>query len=291
MKKIILAITMLSLAAVAPLRADEMANAKKIFADRQDSVIWLTGITKISVTASGSTEGLPNIPDEDAKVMALGTIVSSDGMVVAMLSQIDPASQVKNKTVRTENGMVKLNATSVMKELKAVMPDGTEVPAELVMKDANLDIAVVRIKTTSKEAAGVVFHAVDLKDSAEAHILDQVVTIQRMPEIFNRVPAVTPGYVGMVTKKPRVFIRASGATGGCPTFNMDGKLIGITAGRTKGGQVVEAALLPASDVLEVVEQSKKQKAPAEEPAKTEEKSDKPATKEKSDKTDKADKTN
>ena len=286
MKKIILAIAVLSLAAVAPLRADDMASAKKIFADKQDSVIWITGIAKISVTASGATEGMPSIPDEEAKVMALGTIVSPEGLIVTMLSQIDPASMVKNKTVRTEKGMVKLDATSVMKELKAVMPDGTEVPAELVMKDATLDLAVIRIKTSSKEASGMTFHAVDLKDSAEPHILDQVVTIQRMPEIFNRVSAVTPGYIGMITKKPRVFIRASGATGGCPTFNMDGKLIGITAGRTKGGQVVEAALLPASDVLDVVEQSKKQKAPAEEPAKTEEKSDKPASMEKSGKTDK-----
>lgn len=283
MKKFIFAITVLTLAAVAPLRADDMAGAKKIFADKQDSVVWLTGISKISVTTSGATEGMPSIPDEEAKVMALGTIVGSDGVIVTMLSQIDPASQVKNKTVRTEKGMVKLDATSVMKELKAVMPDGTEVPAELVMKDANLDIAVVRIKTASKEASGMVFHAIDLKDSAEGHILDQVVTIQRMPEIFNRVPAVTPGYIGMITKKPRVFIRASGCTGGCPTFNMDGKLIGITAGRTKGGQVVEFALLPASDILDVVEQSKKQKAPAEEPAKTEEKSAKPADMDKSDK--------
>jgi S1-C subfamily serine protease len=292
MKKIILALTVLSLAAVAPLRADDMAGAKKIFADKQDSVIWLTGIAKISVATSGDTEGMPSIPDEEAKVMALGTIVSPDGLVVTMLSQLDPASQVKNKSVRTQSGgTVKLNATSVMKELKAVMPDGTEIPAELVMKDTTLDLAVVRIKTSSKEAAGVTFHAVDLKDSAEPHILDEVVTIQRMPEIFNRVSAVTPGYVGMITKKPRVFIRASGMTGGCPTYNMDGKVIGITSGRTRAGQVVEVALLPAADVMGVVEQSKTQKPAAEEQGKAEDKSTKPADANNTDKADKADKKN
>jgi S1-C subfamily serine protease len=286
MKKLILAITVLSLAAAAPLRADEIASAKKIFADKQDSVIWITGVAKITLTASGGSEGMPSIPEQEEKVMALGTIVGSDGVVVTMLSAIDPASQVKGRSVRTEGGMVKLDATSVMKELKVVMPDGTEIPCELVMKDVNLDLAVIRIKTSSKEASGMVYHPIDLKDNAEGHILDEVVTIARMPEIFNRVPTVAVGHIGMVTKKPRVFLRADGAIGGCPTFNTDGKLIGITAGRTKGGRVVEAAIIPAADVMDVVEQSKNKKAEAEEPAKAEDKSAKPAGTNKNDAADK-----
>jgi S1-C subfamily serine protease len=280
MKKIILIIAVLSLAAVSPLRADDMAGAKKIFAEKQDSVIWITGVAKVSFTTLDSSSGA-NIPDEEAKVMAMGTIVSTNGLVVTVLSQLDPSSNVKGQMIRTENGPVKLDATSVIKELKAVMPDGTEVPAELVLKDVNLDLAVVRIKSDSKEASGEVFHAVDLKDSAEGHILDEVATIIRMPEVFYRVPAITTGRIGMITKKPRVFLRAEGSAPGCPTFNLDGKLIGITAGRTMGGRVVEAAIIPATDVLDVVEQSKKEK-PVADKVKTEagkpapEKSDKPA---------------
>jgi S1-C subfamily serine protease len=285
MKKIIIAITVFSLAALGTLKANDMAGAKKVFAEKQDAIIWITGIAKISLSASGATEGMPSIPDEEVKVMALGTIVSPDGIVVTMLSQIDPASGVKGRTIRTEKGTAKLDATSVMKELKVVMPDGTEVPAELVMKDVNLDIAVVRIKTSSKEAAGMTYTSVDLKASAEGHVLDEVVTVTRMPELFNRVPAVSPGYIGMVTKKPRVFLRANGATGGCPTFNMDGKLIGITAGRTKGGQVVEVALIPAADILDVVEQSKTKKAMTEEQPKAEDKAAKPAATEKTEKSE------
>ena len=270
MNKIIFAIAVLSLAAVAQIRAGDMTGAKKIFTEKQDSVIWLTGVVKISVSASGSGDDVPNIPDEEAKVMALGTIVSSEGLVVAMLSELDPVAGVKNKVVQTENGPIKLNATAVIKELKAVMPDGTEIPAELAMKDVNLDLAVIRIKTSSKEANGMVLHAIDLKANATGLILDEVVTLSRMPEIFNRVPAVGPGHICMITKKPRVFILATGAVGGCPTFTMDGKLLGITAGRTKEGEVVDEAIIPAADVLDVVEQSKNQKtAPADKSAKEE----------------------
>jgi S1-C subfamily serine protease len=163
------------------------------------------------------------------------------------------------------------------------MPDGTEISAEMVMKDINLDLAVVRIRSLSKEASGMVYHAVDLKDHAEGHILDEVVTIWREPEIFNRMPAVNPGYIGMITKKPRVFLRASGASGDCPTFNMDGKLIGITSGRTKNGKVVEAAIIPAADVLDVVEQSKTQKPDVENPGKAGDKAANPEGTEKTDK--------
>lgn len=264
MKKIIIALASLSLLALTPLRADDMDGARKIFAEKQDSVIWITGVAKISMSTSGGGEGMPSIPDEEAKVMSLGTIVSKDGVVVTMLSQLDPAAGVKGRSVRGPNGPIKLDATSVIKELKIVMPDGTEIPAELVMKDVSLDLAVVRVKAGTKEAAEATFHAIDLKDSAEGKILDGVVTVVRMPEVFNRVPAVTTGHIGMVTKKPRVFLRAEGGAPGCPTFNTDGKLIGITAGRTMGGRVVELAIIPAADVLDVVEQSKTQKAKPEE---------------------------
>lgn len=266
MNKIKFATAFLFLTAVAMLPAKDMTGAKKIFADKQDAVIWLTGVAKISVSASGLADDMPNIPDEEVKVMSLATIVSPDGYVVTMLSELDPAAGIKNKVVETESGSLKINATSEMKELKAIMPDGTEIPAELVMKDAKLDLAVVRINTSSKEASGTVFHPVDLNACTNGLILDDVVTLTRMPEIFNRVPAVGLGHICMITKKPRVFILATGAVGGCPTFTTDGKLVGITTGRTMDGEVVDEAIIPAADVLEVLEQGKKQKAAAEEKA-------------------------
>jgi S1-C subfamily serine protease len=259
MKTMIFAIAGLLLASIAPLHADNAADAKKIYQDKQDSVIWITGVAKISFTATGkAAEGMADLPDKQIKVMALGTIVSPDGYVVAMLSQLDPSAQVKDRTVRTKKGTVKINATFVgMSELKAVMPDGTEIPSELLMKDENLDLAIVRVKTTSKEAAGMVYHAVDLNNSAEGHILDEVVTVSRMPEDFSCVPSVARGHITMITKRPRVFLRADGATAGCPTFTMDGKLVGITSARKHAGRIVETAIIPAVDILEVVEQSKK----------------------------------
>lgn len=261
MRNLLIAIVGFLLVSVVPIWAGTMADAKKIYEERQDSVIWITGVAKISISATGkAAEGKADMPDQPIKVMALGTIVSPDGSVVVMLSQLDPSSRQKGRTLRTKGGgEIKLKTALVgISELKAVMPDGTEIPSELVMKDENLNLAVVRIKTVSKEAGGIVFPAVDLKNSAEGHVLDEVVTVGRNPEIFNRVPEVNHGYITMITKRPRVFLRASGMIGGCPTFDTNGKLIGIASARTNSGSKVDGAvLIPAADILEVVEQSKK----------------------------------
>ena len=230
--------------------------AKKIFTDQQDSVVWLSAVAKVSFSADGGKELPYNLPDQENKVEALGSIIDPSGLVVAALSQVDPARNVTGRDFRIGGNIVKLEAVATLKEFKVVMPDGTEIPAEIVMKDADLDLAFVRIKTTSKEAKGVVFHTIDLKNSAPGSVLDEVVTLSRMDEVLNRAPAVTRGQVSMVTKKPREFLCVSGGSQGCPTFLLDGKLLGITVIRSVRNKSPAEVIIPAADVLEIAEQAK-----------------------------------
>ena len=235
--------------------AEDMAAAKKIAAEKQDAVIWVLGVAKMSFTVPDSQSSPANIPDEEVKVEAMATLVQTNGLAVTVLSQLDPARAMNGRSLRTSHGPVKVEAVSSLKEIKVVMADGTEIPADLVLKDTDLDLAVIRNKTASKEAKGVIFPIVDLKNSTTPEMLDSVVSITRMDEVFNRVANVLPGHINMITKTPRVFLRASGATGGCPTFSFDGKLIGITAGRLVKGHLPSAAIIPAADVAEIVEQA------------------------------------
>ena len=234
---------------------DNMAAARQVFMDKQDTVVWVSGVAKVSFSSPDSKATPVNVPDEEVKVEALATLVDTNGLAVTILSHIDPARGMNGRSLRTSKGPVKVDAVSVLKEIKIIMPDGTEIPAELVVKDADLDLGVIRIKTGDKEAKGVTFQAVDLKNSAPGQVLDSVVTITRMDELFNRAPNALPGQINMVTKRPRVFLRATGATGGCPTFSLDGKLIGITTGRLVKGKQSSTAIIPAADVLEIVEQA------------------------------------
>lgn len=242
------------LAAAAP--AEVLTTAKKLFADKADAVVWVTGVAKITFSAAESKDGGVNLPDDETKVEALATFVDTNGLAVTILSQLDPSRALSGRSLRTASGPVKVEAVSTLKEVKIVMPDGLEIPAELILKDVDLDLAVLRLKTASKEAKGVFINAIDLNDSAVGHILDETVTLSRMDEVFNRVPNVFVGQVNMVTQKPRVFLRATGATAGCPTFNAEGKILGITTGRYVKGKSPAAAIMPAADVLELLGQIK-----------------------------------
>jgi hypothetical protein len=258
------------LASAAPAQESLSASAKKIFHEKQESVIWVSAVAKVSFSAEGGKELPYNPPDQETKVEALATIVDPAGLVVAALSQVDPARGVSGREIRMGNTTVKIEAVATLKEVKVITPDGSEIPAEIVMKDADLDLAFIRAKTASKEAKGVVFKALDLKASGVGQVGDDAVTLSRMDEVLNRAPVVTRGQITAMTKRPRQFLRVSGAVQGCPTFLMDGRLLGIAVTRTVKNKSSQTVVIPAADVLDIAEQAKTAQPAAEKEVKAKE---------------------
>lgn len=245
---------LLGLLAAAAAGASELsAAARHIHSARADSVIWISAVARTSFTSDGRDSGR-NLPDRENQIEALGTIIDPSGLVVTALSSIDPGRVFNARQISA--GDQRVEASSVLVDVKIIMPDGVEIPAEVVMKDADLDLAFIRVKAGSREAGGVVFKAVDLRDSARGDLLDEVVTVARVDEVFNRVSFVATGEINMITRKPREFLRSGNAILGCPTFLADGKLLGITTGRFASGRGPVAAIIPAADVLEIAEQAK-----------------------------------
>ena len=232
------------------------ALARKIFTEKQEAVIWVSAVAKISFHAEGLKDGPANIPDREQKMETLATLIDGGGMAVTALSNIDPSRDYTGREIRTRSGTVNLEANAVLKEVKLILGDGTEIPSEIVMRDADLDLAFIKPREGSKELKGVKFQALDLKDGASANVADDVVTLGRMDEVLNRAPSVTRGSITSLTRKPREFLRASGATEGCPTFSTDGKLVGIAVSRSVKGKGSQTVLIPAGDVLEIAEQAR-----------------------------------
>lgn len=239
------------------------AQARKVFADRQDSVVWISVVAKISMQAEGAKEAV-NIPDREQKAETLGTILDASGFIVTALSSIDPTRELSGREVRTRDGTVKIEASATLKEVRITMPDGTEIPADVLMRDTDLDLAFLRVKAGSKESKGVEFKAVDLKSAAAVNVGDDVVSISRMDDVLNRVGSVSRGQVTSITKKPREFMRVTGSSLGCPTFSMDGRLVGIAVTRFVRGKSSHVVVIPAADVLEIAEQARDAKPAAEE---------------------------
>ena len=252
-----------AIASTAVAADDLQAATKKIFDQRKDSVVWVSVVAKVTISASDAKSPL-NIPDQEKKLEAVGTIVDPAGLVVCALSSVDPAKEISGREINTASGRVKLEASATMKEVKIVMADGTEIPADVVMKDADLDLAFIRTKADAKEAKGVTYPALDLKDSVSAQVADEVVTVSRADELLNRQPMVQRGQIVCAITKPRAFLRALGSMTGSPTFALNGKLIGIGVTRSTKEKNPILVVLPAADVLEIAEQAKAAKAlPAE----------------------------
>lgn len=235
------------------------AAARKLLAEKGDSVVWLSAVAKISMTAAGSSDSPMNIPDRERKVESLATVIDASGLLVTAMSQMDPSREMEGREFNTAKGPVKFDVSVTLKEVKVVLQDGTEIPAEQVMKDVDLDLAFFRVKADSKEAKDVTFKALDLNDSGKVKLSDDAITLSRTEEILNRVPAVTRGQVTSITEKPRMFVRATSAQLGCPTFNLDGKLVGIGVSRYMKGKSSVLIVLPAADVQEIAQQAAKAK--------------------------------
>jgi S1-C subfamily serine protease len=270
-------LTAACLAPAARAATDETAAAKKICDQYKDAVVWISAVAKISISASDSKTPL-NIPDREQKAEGLGTIIDASGMLVTALSNIDPTKLVSGREVAGPGGSrITIEASAILKEVKIILADGTEIPADVVLKDADLDLAFLRPKADAKEAKGVTFPAISLKDNGTAGLADQVVSLARADEILNRQPQVSRGQIITVTKKPREFLRVNNATQGAPTFTMEGKLVGIGINRANKDRQVVTVVLPAADVLEIAEQAKTAKPIVQEekakPAAEDEKSD------------------
>ena len=55
------------------------AAARKIFADHQDSVVWVSVVGKISISSAGGG----NTQNREEKMEALATVITSDGLLVS----------------------------------------------------------------------------------------------------------------------------------------------------------------------------------------------------------------
>ncbi|MFQ5780251.1 MAG: S1C family serine protease [Nitrospiria bacterium] len=124
----------------------------------------------------------------------------------------------------------------VAKEITVRLPDGRELPADVIGKDRKLDVALLRIE----EGEG--FHAAVLGDSAGLEIGEWVMTVGNA---FGIEEAVT---VGVVSGTGRVlgagpydhFIQTDAAihagNSGGPLLNIYGEVIGMNAAVSASGQ-------------------------------------------------------
>jgi S1-C subfamily serine protease len=214
--------------------------------------------------------GLSNEAQESKQEVS-GTVIDPSGLTVVSLSGTDPSSLMQSFMGGLGGDgeeSVKFKMESELSDVKLLCNDGTELSAEIVLRDKDLDLAFLRPKAKPSTP----LQALDLTNSGKADVLDQVISINRLGKVAGRAHAATVERITAVVQKPRLFYVPGGEatmTGlGCPGFSLDGKVVGIFVMRSLkssgGGGMgmfamqsppITAILLPAEQVKKVAAQA------------------------------------
>ncbi len=263
----------LVLSTVGSLRAEEanVAAAREILNKHQDAVIWVSAIMKSQMTGMGIAFG----HGQEEKVRALGTVIDPSGLTVVSLTMLNPMGMFQDLFSSAGDDEGQMDFKASFSDIKMRLADGTEVPAKLVLKDPDLDMAFL-VPEEGEGETSPKFVSLDLKESSEAGVLDELVLIGRLGSALDRRPSVGLARVAAVVTKPRTFyvVEVPEHQGlGTPVFTQDGKVLGITLMRKgpalEGGLnammsgAIATVIVPAGDVLEIAAQALKSGAEEE----------------------------
>jgi S1-C subfamily serine protease len=228
-------------------------KAVELSKTHKDSVLFLSAVVEMEVTAGENPSR-----KEEKKIEVLGTVIGADGLIVAPNSALDVAASVDGRTFNTAQGPMKVSAKSTTKEVKILMPDGSEKPAKVAFKDPDLDLAFIRPEKPEE----VKLTPINTADKAPMGMLDDVILLGRLGKELNREPVVFTSEVVSIITKPRTFGKLSGQSLGMPVFNKEGKFVGFGVNRfgaksdTEQGGMPSNVVLPADDLLEAAAQAK-----------------------------------
>lgn len=247
----LLAPVLLSVNALA-LPEAEAAAGRALLKRYADTVVGV----ELVVSMKGMQGDRP-IPAREQKREINGTFVNAAGLTVISLATIDPRVGMN---LSFQPG-VRFDEPE-FKEVKLRLADGTEFPARVVLKDADLDLAFIAPETASEKPLPFV----DLAAPAESVVLGTYYDISRGSKLAQRVPAVRVVTVSGIIEKPRRYVLVTDYSPGCPVFDADGKVLGIALRHVSGSQSAGMIIVPAEDVAEIATQAAAVKIEPVEPA-------------------------
>jgi S1-C subfamily serine protease len=255
----------LALALVAPAAhagSDPAATGRDLAARYDSSIVTVKTVVQQTM---GARKG-------ESRNTTGGVIVDKTGMTMISLSSIDPSALLKQMYAgRIPEGT---DLTAEVTDIKIVLGDQTEVDAEVVLRDPDLDIAIIR----PSSAFTATVTPIDISGNAKADILDKVIVAKRLDQKADNALGVAVVQIGAVVKKPRLFYLIGDSTPmanlGSPVFTTGGALLGVMVMRTGasdagGDRGVLGIVIPAANIRDNVDQAreippaKKEEKPAE----------------------------
>ncbi|MEO5740869.1 MAG: trypsin-like peptidase domain-containing protein [Vicinamibacterales bacterium] len=232
------------------------------------AIVTLKLAVKTRVTVGGDDR------TQESRTETIGTIVDPSGMTTISLSSIDPSETVgamASQQARRSGNKVDISVDSEVTNATIVLADGTEMAARVVLRDKDLDLAIVQ--PISPPPKPLTF--VDLSGGRPPKVLDLFVALYRLGKMANRVPTASLERINAMVAGPRPYFvpgTGQGLSGiGSPVFNLDGGLIGLLLIRSappdddgnigtlfngSAGMGLLPIIVPVAQIRESVEQAR-----------------------------------
>ena len=197
-------------------------------------------------------------PPREDRVEVNGTMISPSGLVVTSLAEVDPQTAFDSARGMGRGGQRVELVGSDFKEVKLRLADGSEVPARFVLKDADLDLAFMAPDLSAADAPKREFAYVKLEDAAAGEVLGDYFSVARASKSMQRVPTVRASQVYGIVEKPRRVLLVTDQTSqtlGTPTFDAQGRVLGISLFHFANGRRSGPVVVPAADIAEMAKQA------------------------------------
>jgi hypothetical protein len=231
------------------------AVARETLATHREAIVRVTLTLTQRLIADGRERNT-----RESQLEIAGTLLTPEGLTVVSDLASNPAAMAanapgSNTRLDTETGSVEI-----------ALPDGREVAARFVLRDADLDLAFLMPREPLEDLPSV-----ELVDVPAPRPLDELIFLFPLSKALNREIAVAVESVRAVIERPRTFLVADSFVGvqalGCPAFDASGRALGLVVmrrspvmARPSGGfrdmfEFLNPVVLTTSDVVAVAEQA------------------------------------
>ncbi len=290
-KKVFAACVVLCLAAgTLSARGDEIAaTARKTLQTYEKAIISLSAVLKFE--AKGMD--IPGL-DQEHKTQCVAAIIDPTGLAITSLTNLNPQNAMGKIRVNRGGVPQTLELDCQIQEVKYRLADGSEVPAHVVLKDEDLDLAFLAPLKPMDKATEAKTAVLPVGNAApQPELLDYTILIGRTGEDLNYNPTLNLGRILSILSTPRTCYLGTSGGLGSPVFDHHGKVLGIicrcvkaesgeSSSLTRSSAMLNQLILPVADVAKLVPQAKdemkksaesekKPAKPAKKPAKPEKK--------------------
>ena len=222
------------------------ADAQSVLSQRLVTVHGASAVTlQIVVKMSAGDMG-----DNQSEREIDGVVVDASGLIVTTNSSIDPTASYAAMT--GDSG----GYSSKVVGVKILTGDGQEIPAKVVLRDQDRNLAFLRPLQKLKKP----FTAIGFARSGTAHVGESIFILGRLGKSGSRQNSITSERLVSVITRPRlmyVMLPNMYTALGNIVFNESGQPLGLLTMRIglKSGDTPLPVVVPAADIMEIARQA------------------------------------